>query len=81
MPRKLPSLWPRGVWQAPWWGENEELILVAVTSRHTLLVERIVAHGQNRIAAYEELWDMLQKQDPVSDAEHDEARRQTLRAV
>lgn len=55
----------RGVWIAPWLGENGGMILVAVTRYGRRAAERTVAFGEDSLAASDELWGLLDQVDPV----------------
>lgn len=63
----------RGVFAAPWMGENGEILLVAVTSDGRRIAERSVAFGESAHSIADELWDLLEAADPD--------RRATLRAI
>ena len=55
----------RGVWVAPWMGPNGELVVVAVSRRNRLLAERIIAPGDNSDAIGQELWAIVERDDPL----------------
>ncbi len=56
----------RGVFVAPWMGDNGELVLLARTARRTLICPPVtVPHGVSRIAAMDALWDQLDIVDPA----------------
>lgn len=55
----------RGIWQAPWFGPDGELILVSVTRARRRLREVVVPHGASRIEAAESLLAELEREDPV----------------
>jgi hypothetical protein len=54
----------RGVFVAPWTGENGEIILVAVTCDRRRIAERLVPFGAAAHAIADELWDLLEAADP-----------------
>lgn len=56
----------RGVWQANFLGPAGEIYLVAISHAHRLIARRVVADGENRIQAAEELQDELDRVDPAS---------------
>lgn len=55
----------RGVWQAPWMGEEGEMVLIAITSKHRLLRIVTIPPGASRIDAAEALLSELDAADPV----------------
>jgi hypothetical protein len=54
----------RGVRQAPWFGPDGELVLLAITSKHAKWKEVIVPHGASRVEAGEALEAELDLYDP-----------------
>lgn len=54
----------RGVFVAPWMGENGEIILVAVTSDGRRIAERLVPFGVSGHLIADELWELLDAVDP-----------------
>jgi hypothetical protein len=59
--------YPRGVFVAPWLGEHGELVLLARTSRRTLIpgTPLEIPHGASRLDASDRLWKRLDELDPV----------------
>lgn len=58
----------RGVWQAPFFGDNGEMVLVAVRRDGRILGEPVtVPHGASRIDAAEALLARLDTIDPLPD--------------
>jgi hypothetical protein len=56
----------RGVWQAPFLGEDGQMVLVAVRRDGRLLCPPVtVPHGASRIEAGDRLCDALDEADPV----------------
>jgi hypothetical protein len=56
----------RGVWMAPWMGQNGETILVAVTRERKLACDPVlVPPGGNHVAASDALWARLDGHDPI----------------
>jgi hypothetical protein len=55
----------RGVWVAPWMGPNGELILVAVSRTDRRLGEIMLALGDNHVKASEDLWAIVERDDPM----------------
>jgi len=55
----------RGVWQAPWFGPDGELILVSVTRARRRLREVVIPHGGSRIEAADSLLAELERDDPI----------------
>lgn len=56
----------RGVWVAPWLGENGELIVVAVDrNKRQVGTPRLIPFGGSHMAASNELWDELERHDPI----------------
>jgi len=56
----------RGVWQAPFLGEDGEMVLVAVKRDGRILGKPLVVpHGASRIEAAERLLDGLNLTDPL----------------
>jgi hypothetical protein len=84
---KLPDsptgrLLERGVWKAPWMGPDGEIVLLAVTADHRLLIPpSVIALGSNHFKAYDGLWELLDARDPVSVESDDVIRRRKLRVV
>ena len=64
--RLAPGIaYERGVYVAPWAGDGGELVLIAITSRHTLATEPVtIAHGASRLDASDRLWNALDALDP-----------------
>ncbi len=60
------SSFGRGVWMAPWLGPNGEIILAAVDRNHRRIGDEImVPLGGNHLAASDELWDRVDRHDPI----------------
>lgn len=58
----------RGVYVAPWMGEQGELVLLAITSRSRLACPPItIPHGADRVAASDAAWAAIEAVDPVAD--------------
>ena len=58
-------LLPRGVYVAPWMGEDGELILLAITGRQRLAAPPMrLRPGEDRVAASDHLWEALERVDP-----------------
>jgi hypothetical protein len=56
----------RGVWIAPWLGPNGETILVALNRHERQLGEQMmISPGSNSLAASDELWARVERDDPV----------------
>ena len=56
----------RGVFIAPWFGPNGEFVLLAITREKKLAcAPRVVPIGGNHVAAGDEMWDLLEKDDPI----------------
>ena len=55
----------RGVWIAPWLGENGEMILVSVRRDRRRIEERPIPTGSNSIAISDAMWDRLEAEDPM----------------
>jgi hypothetical protein len=56
----------RGVWQAPFLGEDGEMVLVAVKRDGKLLcAPLVIPHGGSRIDAGDMLLDRLDADDPI----------------
>ena len=55
----------RGVWLAPWRGPNGEMILVAVTRDGRRIDERVLRPQDGHVQAADELWEMLERVDPM----------------
>lgn len=56
---------PRGLYVAPWMGPNDELVLLAITSRGRLAAEPLVIPwGSDSVALAEELEATLDRADP-----------------
>lgn len=55
----------RGVWVAPWMGENGETILVAVHRNNRLIDQRVLKFGDDHVQASEDLWALLDRIDPM----------------
>lgn len=72
----------RGVWKAPWQGPDGEIVLLAITSHHRLLVPpSVIAFGRDHIGASDVLWEQLDAQDPVDDASLAALRRRRIHAL
>lgn len=55
----------RGVYVAPWHGEEGELVLIAITSRGTLAAPPLeIPHGASRLDAADGLSSLLDQKDP-----------------
>lgn len=55
----------KGVYVAPWMGPDGELVLLAITATRRLAVPPLtIAHGADRVAASDELWDALDQAEP-----------------
>lgn len=55
----------RGVWVAPWLGDDGELVLIAVTRRGRLAAPPFaIPHGADRVAASDAMWALLDVVDP-----------------
>jgi hypothetical protein len=66
VPAHRNDLLRRGVWQAPFFGPDGELALVAVSRAGKLIGDvLIVPHGSSRIAAAEALLERLNLVDPL----------------
>lgn len=61
---KLGSNIGRGIWIAPWMGENGELVLVAVTSSKRRIKEVEIPFGANHLDTAIELLELLDQHDP-----------------
>lgn len=63
---KTAGLAERGVWVAPWMGPDDEVVLLAVTSRGRLATDApvVIPNGASRIDACDRLWDILEAADP-----------------
>jgi hypothetical protein len=60
------DLLKRGVWQAPFLGEDGEMILVAVKRDGRLLCPPVtIPHGGSRVEAGDALFDRLDTADPI----------------
>jgi hypothetical protein len=55
----------RGVFVAPWNGRNGERILVAVDRQNRFVEKRLIPAGEPDIRASDELWELLERLDPV----------------
>lgn len=57
----------RGVYIAPWMGPNDELVLMALTTRRHLACDPVtVPAGASRLGAADKLWRVLDEVDPES---------------
>jgi hypothetical protein len=66
VPALSKDLLRRGVWQAPFFGPDGEMVLLAVTRDSRLVGDPvIVPHGASRIAAADVMLDRLNSIDPV----------------
>ncbi len=54
----------RGVWIAQWVGPNDELILVATDRNSRRLAERMLAMGDDHLQASDDLWAIVEREDP-----------------
>lgn len=79
----LGQLLERGVWKAPWMGPHGEIVLLPVTSRHSLVTVSpiTIPLGSDHIAACDQLWEMLDALDPLDARAADEHRRRVIQAV
>lgn len=60
------TLLDRGVWMAPWSGPSGEPVLLVVTGEHKLLVPpEIVRRAEDAIMKCDEMWDLLDRLDPL----------------
>lgn len=55
----------RGVWVAPWMGQNGETIIVAVRRDGRIVDERALLPGADHVGASDELWKRLELADPA----------------
>jgi hypothetical protein len=55
----------RGVWIAPYKGRNGEMILVALDRKERRLEERLVAFGDDHMKAADDLWQVVDREDPM----------------
>lgn len=62
------EMYDRGVWLAPWLGDNGEFILVAVNSRRRKVAEEIIPAGADHAAAAERLYEALDRDEPEARA-------------
>lgn len=62
------EMYERGVWLAPWLGDNGEFILVAVTSRRRKVGEETIPAGADHAAAAERLYELLDRVEPEARA-------------
>jgi hypothetical protein len=62
------EMYERGVWLAPWLGDNGEFILVAVTSRRRKVAEETVPLAADHAAAAARLYEILDRIEPESRA-------------
>lgn len=58
------ALLDRGIWQAPWFGPNGEMVLLAITRAHGKLSEVIVPHGASRTETADRMLAELNAVDP-----------------
>lgn len=77
------SLLARGVHVARYMGPKGEIVLEPATSAGSLvtILPIVVPLGSNHIKAAEDLWDMLDAMDPLTDSAADELRRKQFRIV
>lgn len=55
----------RGVWKAPWYGPNDEIVLYAVDSKNHLVSDPItVPKGGDHVEVADGLWDLLKASEP-----------------
>jgi len=60
------QLYGRGVWIAPWMGPNGETVLVALNRHDRQLGDVIlIPAGGNHLAASDELWARVERDDPI----------------
>lgn len=59
------NLAKRGVWIAPWLGDAGEMILVSVRHDRRRVEERPIPPGSNSIDIGDEMWDRLDREDPM----------------
>ena len=58
----------RGVYVAPWMGPDGEFVLLAITREKKLACQPVVVPiGSNHVLASDELWDVLERDDPLPD--------------
>lgn len=55
----------RGVWVSPWLSRDGNIVLVAVQRDERCIAERELRPGDGRVQAAEELWETLDREDPV----------------
>jgi hypothetical protein len=56
---------PRGVFVAPWMGEDGELFIIAVRADRRLACQPVmIPHGEDRGEASDRLWKLLDEVDP-----------------
>jgi len=60
-----PEAFGRGVWMAPWVGQNGETILVAVGDNRRLVCEVTVPLTASARLVSDELWDRLDAEPPA----------------
>lgn len=63
----MTTVYGRGVWIAPYRGRKGEMILVALDRQERRLEERQVAFGDDGVRAAEELWVVVEREDPAPD--------------
>ena len=56
----------RGVWVAPWLGENGETVLLAIDSRRRLVTDPLPVIGTDHVRLATVLWNMLELADPTA---------------
>lgn len=54
----------RGVWVAPWKGPDGEMVLVALNRLERYLSHRLVKTGESSHAAADDLWSIVERDDP-----------------
>ena len=56
----------RGIWVAPWLGENGETVLLAIDSRKRLVTDPLPVLGTDHVRLATVLWNMLELADPIA---------------
>jgi hypothetical protein len=56
----------RGVYVAPWLGDDDELVLMGITTKGRLVCAPVVVpNGASRLAASDAIWEVLDELDPI----------------